>query len=151
MTDVRITGADQLADLSRALRTVGADERKGLRRELYRGIMRATKPLKKAAQDSAHANLPQRGGLAARVGKSKFRTKTTGGGQNVGVRITSSGGSGLDRGRLRHPVFGNRSVWVTQQVEPEWFTRPMRAGAPAVQREILQAMDDVAAKIARAV
>lgn len=154
MTTVRVTGAEQLASLSKALRSVAKDERKGLRRELYRGIMRATRPLKQAAQESARSTLPSSGGLAAAVARSKFKTKTAGGGANVGVRILATGGTdirAMDAGRLRHPVYGNRSVWVTQSVTPGWFTRPMEAGAGRVQVEILRAMDSVADQIGRSV
>jgi hypothetical protein len=28
----------------------------------------------------------------------------------------------LDRGRLRHPLFGNRRYWYMQAVRPGWFT-----------------------------
>ncbi len=150
--DVRITGAEQLAHLARELRRQG-EAGKGLRKELYKGIQRSTKPLKVDAKASAAANLPQAGGLADLVAASKLSTRTRGGGKNVGVRIVVTGKkvhdvAATDRGRLRHPVFG-RGKWVTQQIEPGWFTKPMEAGAGKVRRELLQAMERVARAIVR--
>lgn len=147
--DVRIRGAQQLGDLSKRLRAAGEDG-KGLRRELYRGIQRASKPLRAEAQQAARRELPQRGGLAAEVGRAKFSTRTRAG-RNPGVSIQAKGEAvrSTDRGFIRHPVFGNREVWVTQQVPPGWFTETMQAGAPRVRREILEAMENVAQQIAR--
>lgn len=148
--DVRITGADQLGDLGKRLRSAGEDG-KGLRKELYRGINRATKPAKADAKAAAARELPQRGGLARLVASSRFSTRTRTGGRNVGVSIVAKGTAvrTTDRGFLRHPVFGNREVWVTQRVDPGWFTETLQKSAPKVRREVLDAMRDVAEQIAR--
>ncbi len=151
--DLRITGAHQLGDLAKELRRQG-EAGKGLRRELYKGIQRSTKPLKADAKASAAANLPHGGGLADLVAASKLSTRTRGGGKNVGVRIVATGkkvhdAAATDRGRLRHPTFGRPRSWVTQQIEPGWFTKPMEAGAGKVRRELLQAMERVARAIVR--
>jgi hypothetical protein len=148
--ELRISGADQLGNLSKRLRAAGEDG-KGLRKELYRGIQRTTKPLKADARQAATQQLPSRGGLAAQVAKSKLSTRTRGGGRNVGVRIVANGDAArsTDRGVVAHPVFGNRGVWVRQVVLPGWFTDTMRAGAPAVRKELLQAMSIVARQVTR--
>jgi hypothetical protein len=54
----------------------------------------------------------------------------------------------LDAGRLTHPVYGNREVWRTQEVEPGWFTGPAEAAGPRVRDGIERALEDVAAKAA---
>jgi hypothetical protein len=38
---------------------------------------------------------------------------------------------------------------VTTRVTPGWFTKSMQDSAPKVRREILEAMNDVARRIAR--
>jgi hypothetical protein len=52
----------------------------------------------------------------------------------------------IDRGRIRHPVFGR---WVEdsegfkgvlQDVNPGWFSLPMRTASPAVRHEIVTAI-----------
>lgn len=148
--DLRIEGAEQLDRLSRELRAVG---NKDLRRDLYRGIQRATKPLKERAKDAARSKLPKRGGLNEFVAASKFATKTRGSGANVGVRITAAKAGhdvrSIDRGRLRHPVFGNRSVWVNQSVEPGWFSETIDDGAPVVRGELIEVIRDVARRLSR--
>lgn len=146
--NLEIRGANQLADLSKRLKAAGEDG-KGLRRELYRGIQRSTKPLKADARANT-SRLPQSGGLAALIAKGKLTTKTRAGGANVGVRIVAKGTAvrSTDKGLVRHRVFG-RDVWVTQPVPPGWFTDAMQAGAPQVRREVLDAMQTVARKIAR--
>lgn len=54
----------------------------------------------------------------------------------------------LDRGRLRHPLFGNRRHWYQQSVKPGWWSQSLqRAADDEVKREILQALDRVAAKV----
>ena len=149
--DLTIKGADQLGDLARALRAAG-DSGKGLKRELYRGLNRATKPLKAEARENAASRLPQSGGLAAQVAKSRLTTKILTG-RNPGVAIAGKSGSAAattDRGFVKHPVFG-RTPWVTQQVSGAgWFTDTMKSAAPTVRKELVQAIDNVADQIRKA-
>lgn len=152
-----MTGADQLAHVAKQLRAAGA-EGKAIRKELYAGLQRATKPLRADMITHAAATMPKRGGLSKRVARSKVSTRTTGGGRNVGVRITVKGpaktGGGqvdarsIDRGRLRHPTFGHRP-YVNQQVTPGAFSEPFDAAAPLVRKELVKAVDTVAKRLAR--
>lgn len=144
--DLRIQGADQLGDLAKRLRAAG-ESGKGLKRELYRGLNRATKPLRAEAQQAAASKLPQSGGLAARVAKSKFTTKTLTG-RDPAVAIVAKGtAASTDRGFVSHPVFGRPGSYVRQSVEGGWFTETMRDGAPAVRNELIDAMKAVADQI----
>jgi len=138
--ELRILGAHQLADLSKRLRAEG-EAGKGFRRDLYRGIQRSTKEPKAQTVRVAATTLPRRGGLAAEVAKAKLSTRTRGGGKNVGVQIVAKGRyiRSTDRGFIRG----------TQPVAPGWFTETLQDSAPAVRREILDAMRDVANRIAR--
>lgn len=68
----------------------------------------------------------------------------------AGIRVTATSRKGksidldsLDRGRLRHPLFGNRRHWYNQTVPAGWFTRPMAANADNVQRELEQAVREI--------
>lgn len=144
--DLRVEGAEQLEALARRLKEIGG---KDLRRALLRGIERAVKPVKAAALVSARESLPRKGGLNERVAKSRLSTKRRLSGQDVSVRLVASGGDlrRLDEGRVRHPVFGHRKVWVTQEVQPGWFSRPAEAAAPLVRQELLAVFDDVREQI----
>jgi hypothetical protein len=50
---------------------------------------------------------------------------------------------------FRHPVFGNREVWVHQKTKRGWFYRPQRAGATEYQAAIKRIMTDLAERLAR--
>jgi hypothetical protein len=53
----------------------------------------------------------------------------------------------LNRGKWRHPVFGNKENWVTQTSEPNWFDGTIKKHAPEVRREIKAQVDEVMRKI----
>jgi hypothetical protein len=142
---IEIKGAQQLASLSKALKVAGEKE---LQQELSKSITHAMVPLRAAAKTSALTTLPRRGGLNRRVARSSMRTRRS----QRGIRLEAKNEYALgqlDRGRVRHPVFGNRKVWVTQRVPPDWWTRPTDEAAPGVRAAISAAMDVVAAKIER--
>jgi hypothetical protein len=46
----------------------------------------------------------------------------------------------------RHPVFGNRNVWVPQTGSP-WFYPTLRAHTPAFRQAIVQAIRDTLDKL----
>lgn len=149
VVSVEVTGANQLAALAKALRQAGDKE---LQRELFRGLNRAVKPVREVAKASALAVLPSRGGFAARVARGKFVTQRRSGARVAGIRVVAKNTDRrVDQGRLRHPVFGNRGVWVTQQVTPGWWSRPTEALRPQVRDDLIKAMDDVAREISRRV
>lgn len=153
--DVRVTGAEQLAALAKDLRAAGDKE---LRRELMRGLQRAGKPMKAAARTAALTELPSRGGLAELVASSRWSVTTRSAGRGAGVRVAGRGlvnASGqeldlasLNRGRLRHPVYGRRGAWVNQRVKVGWFTDAMEVQADStVRAEVLAAISAVRDKL----
>lgn len=150
MADLKITGAEKLDVLARALKQYGD---KGLEKELYSALNRSTKPLRKNALKAAERKLPRTGGLNRRVAAAKTSVRRLNG-QGAGVRIVASGMEQLDlidKGRVRHPVWGNRGRWVNQPI-PEakgWFTDTMKDGADDVRRELVKAIDGVAIDLAR--
>lgn len=144
---IEIRGAEQLAALSKKLKAAGNRE---LQQELSHGILQAVKPVITAARESARSTLPRRGGLAARVANSSIRTMSPGGARFSGVRLQAKNQYSLgrlDRGINRHPVYGNRRVWVTQKVTPGWWTKPTKEAAPQARAQVEQAMQRVANKI----
>ena len=150
MSDLSITGAEKFEKVAKALKQAGDKE---LRKELYSAINRATKPMRAEAKKSAERNLPKTGGLNKRVAQARFSTRRRAG-RNPGVQIVAKGMGQLalmDRGRVRHPVYGNRKRWVNQPIPDAegWFTQPMEEGKLVAQKEIVRTLDDVAKKIAR--
>lgn len=147
MLDVEAQAPDRLVLVGKILKDLGD---KGLQRELYRGLNRASMKLKADAKAEAGRRLPQRGGLAKRVAGAKLSTRRRGG-RNPGVSIQAKGMAqlaGIDAGQVKHPVFGNRDVWVTQDITSGWFSEPMEAGRDEAAAAIGEALDDLAVKIA---
>lgn len=142
---IRLDDHGQIARVQRELRKFGSP---ATRKLYYGGLNRATKPMRARAKGEAIRILPKRGGLNARVAKTRLTTRSGGG----GVYVTSARRSqarSIDQGRVRHPVFGNRDVWSTTNVRTGWFTRPMLAGKPIARRELIEVFNAVAKDIAR--
>jgi hypothetical protein len=150
MVDVTVKSED-VANLVRAIRKHA--DAKALRRELYRGLNSATKGVRGEMIEAIPAALPRRGGLGARMQSMARSTTTAKGGKYAGVslRFRSSGYDirTLTGSRLRHPVFGNRRVWVEQTagVEPAVFMGEFDKQKPEIQRAIVEVLDEVARKV----
>ena len=151
MPEVRVTSQD-LVHLQRRLSAAGAG---GLRKELLRGFQVELKPAIPLVRASARENLPHGGGLADRVAGASFGVRTRLTGDSVGVRILGTGKAGarglraMNEGRLRHPVWGNRSVWADQSVKAGWFSDPLVARRPQYLSSVRRVMRDVAKKIGK--
>jgi hypothetical protein len=150
MPEVRVT-SDDVDRLVGAIRQHA--DAKALRRELSIGLNRATKHIRGQMIEVIPAALPKRGGLAAQMQSRTSGSITAKGGKWAGVslRFRSRGYDirTLTGRRLRHPVFGNRSVWVeqTEGVDSAVFTAEFEKQKPEIQRAIGRVMDDVARKV----
>lgn len=147
--DFEVRGADDFLKLSKALKHAGRTE---MRKGLHKGLRVAAKPLIPKARAEALRRLPKRGGLAQQVAKEPMRVQVRTG-NTPGVRIVvgkkRGGARAANRGVIRHPVFGNRDVFMDQKVRPGWFDDPLKASAPEVRRDLERAIDDVANQIVR--
>lgn len=142
--------ADELERLGKELRILGDKE---FRSSVYRGLSRAVKPLREVAKKTPHLipGLPKRGGLADVVargirGRGGVKSRRALSGRNVGISIsvTSAGHdiAAMDRGRLRHPVWGRqRGIWVNQTTQPGFFTKPMTEAAPDARKQVAEEID----------
>lgn len=126
--------------IASALRSAGT---KDLRRELRKIVSEETKPTRRKIRQSAVDSLPKRGGLnkwAARTPSvnTDFRDRSAG----VRIRMQKKGHdiAALNRGRLRHPVFGDRKDWVTQSISPGFFDTPIREDSDDLKRRIVAAL-----------
>ena len=120
-----------------------------LRRAARRNAVIVANPAVAAVRASARANLPKRGGLNEWVAGGRYTVSVLTGPRTAGVAIrgTKSGHDlrTIDRtGRVRHPVYGNRSAWATTQVQPGYFTRPLKAMHPVLRVAFLAAMREAA-------
>lgn len=148
-------GPYQLRLLSKRLREAGT-EGQGLRRELYKAINEAARPL--AAQiksaENLRSHMPNKYAdvLAADLNVSAGKR----GGRDPGVTIRARTGKGhkrkvglLDQGVIVHPVYGNREHWVkqTRGMHPGFFDDPAKKAAPQIRKQVGQAMSVVAKRI----
>lgn len=146
MPSLKITGGGQFHVVAMKLRDAAHDD---LEREILQALEKASVPLRKDAKASALKRLPQRGGLNVLVAESIMTVRRRAG----GITVVAKGMTQLaktNNGEIRHPVYGNRGAWVTQQIPlaKDWFYKPFHDGAGKISRELKQALDEVARKIA---
>lgn len=145
-SEFKIKGSEDLLELSKKLKE-SADT--GLSRKLNKGIREGTAPIPAAIRASELARLPKRGGLAARIASGKIVTRIRKTQRNPGVTIEAIDSydiKSIDRGRIRHRVFG-RNVWVNQKVEPGTISEPVEKLEPVVRERVSQAMKDIAEEL----
>jgi len=151
--DLTIVGADKFGKLAKALREYGD---KDLRRDLYAGINRAVKPLTADVKARTPMFLPN--SYAVELAKSLRVKVRRRGGRDPGVKLRAvaktKGGrernlTALNRGRLRHPLYGNRSHWFNQPVRAGWWDQPLLEGSDEVRRQIVSVIDDIGNKLDR--
>lgn len=86
--------------------------------------------------------------IAATVGRGGWiRVKVRG--QARGRRKLRDLGALDVRGALRHPVYGQGTVWSTTQVRPGLWSRPVDAHTPTIINEVGAAVDRVAGQLER--
>lgn len=148
--DFAIHGAEEFLRLSKALKAAGRVE---MRKQLNQGLRDGAKPLIPQARAAARRELPHEGGLAELVARAPMRVQVRTGVRTAGVRVVvgknRSGARAANRGLIRHPVFGNREVWVNQKVPSGWFDDTMRAGAPVVRPALERAITNTLEQIVR--
>lgn len=145
---VRVEGGAQLRELSIRLRAAGELE---LRKNMLRNIRAATTPAKGAVRQAELSQLPHGGGLNTWVASGRITTRIYLGVRTSGVvvRQTKPGKSNrnlrrMDRGTVRHPVFGDRQRWVEQQIPAGWWSDTLRRFEPAAAGAALKAMYETA-------
>jgi hypothetical protein len=149
--EVTLRGSDDVDALVRRIRTHA--DAKAIRKELYSGLNRVTKGVREDMRASIGPSLPNRGGLASLVMAKASLTTSATAGRNAGVRIRARHKEydlkRLNQGRLRHPVFGNRAVWVeqTEGINPGFLDDSFEKQKPEITRGIQRVLDDIARKV----
>ncbi|MEO3923013.1 hypothetical protein ABGB07_03905 [Micromonosporaceae bacterium B7E4] len=145
--EVQLAAGD-LASVRRALKQVGDQ---GLGKQMAKQLRAATRPLAKEIRAEVPKAMPS--GYAPVLSKSlRFRQSIKEARQTATVvyRVYADGQTErrdlptLNRGRLRHPVYGRRrQPWVNQRVRPGVVDRPVDRLAPQVGREMAAVLDYV--------
>jgi hypothetical protein len=150
--DLRIEGSEKLGALSDALRRYGTA---GLEKELFDGIERAVQPLVAAVKKSLKTYLPDRYAEAVAVSLVERAVRLAG--SNPGVRLTASAKTrrgkqrdlvSLNKGRLRHPLYGDREWWFDQEVKKGFWDEPLLDESDAVREELVKVLDNIARELA---
>lgn len=152
--------AGDLQALAKAMRAEedGKALRKDLSRELKEILAPAVADAKSAANAMpsaglAHDGEPLRAAIAKRISGEVRMT-----GRATGVRVKARR-KGMPRGfehapkrtnaagGWRHPVFGNKDVWVQQAGDPHWFDDALRDHKAPAQRAVVDALDRMRRRI----
>lgn len=149
----RVTTGPEWKRVEQALRRIDANAADDFKHRLRTGAGRLADETRRAVLQIP-VTTTQRSGLRGRVAKG------------VGVKITSTGvqittsmnqrdernlPAYLDaRDGWRHPVFGNRSVWVRQTTGGSWFTEVIQDGQPELEQELTEVWEDAARFISEA-
>ena len=150
---VRVTGSVQLHQIMERLKETGNE---GLGKGMAAGLRLAASQLKPAVLAEVPKAMPP--GYAPVLSRSlQFRTtvrdfkhvarvtwRVYGDGRREKRDVPS-----LNRGTLRHPLFGNRQWWVDQRVRRGFVDRPADRLGPEVRRQMQMVIDQVADKITR--
>jgi hypothetical protein len=119
-------------------------------RELGSELHQEAEPIPAAVRAAAHNLLPEAGGLAGLVADSRMGVSVQTSTREAKVTVAAVSGMDLpriDKGRVRHPVFGNREHWETQSVPPGFFTRTVLARAAGFRSAAERAVQRFADKI----
>lgn len=150
----KISGRTQLREMAAKL-AVEAPAK--LEASLLKGTREALKPLKADLQAEAAAKMPKRGGYNRTLSRSiKVSTRVSGGKVvNATVTITASGKRenrdlpALNRGLLRHPLFGRRRHWYAQRVPRGVVDKPVDRTRDRVVEAARKAADDYVKTLAK--
>ena len=152
MTEVVLggNGPRQLAEVAARLKAAGPAGKR-LDRQMRKALREAAQPVKDAIPEGAGLDLPQRGGLAARVASELgMSVSVRPGGASPTVKIRAKHSYDIRRmerdGRLRHPTYGHRP-WVAQSVRAGWLERAAQAKAPEARRNVEAVLEDFARQI----
>lgn len=144
---------DGLERVARAYR----DGDKILRRAITKSLRDVAKPLGEAIIREGAEGLPHSGGLSATIrdnGRVTVTASLTGSSPKVTIGLSNRQGiqmASLDKGSLRHPVYGHRSAWVLQSIRAHLFTDAFTSSPQVarVQAAALEAMEATVRDIAR--
>ncbi|QTD96966.1 hypothetical protein [Streptomyces cyanogenus] len=150
---IEIRTGEELRRISAQLRRLDNPE---LKKRFRKELRAVAKPLVPLVRESIR-NIPsKRGyspeGLRAQMAKAvRVEVRTTGKDANVSIRVDgrkmpthmrSLPSMAEGKKRWRHPVFGNREVWVTQTSRP-YFYKVVRPAGAASRRAVNRVLDGI--------
>lgn len=128
---------------------------KAIAKRVRTSIREAARPIGQDVVVQGADPMPSRGGLRARLrqGQVSLRASRSGVAMTLSDRAGDKLG-GLDRGTLRHRVFG-RNSWVAQRVPAGSYRRALERQGPRlaarVRSGLQRALDDIAREATRGI
>jgi hypothetical protein len=165
--EVRIEGAARLHRLAAQIRTEG---RKDLSREMGRALSKAAEPISESVSKEAEKVMPNSGGYRELLtGSLKHKLSRRLAGQQARVVITTYADGtkerrdvvALNKGNLRHPVFGrsrkiktgNRAgtllanPWAVTKIRSGFHDRGTANAMDQAQAALMEVVDDFTARL----
>jgi hypothetical protein len=164
MVEVRIDGGARLRQVAADIRATGD---KGLGRQMSRALDATTKPISAAIKAEAMRVMPESGGYREALTKSlRHRTSQRTAGRTAQLKlITYADGTGqrrdvesLEKGELRHPVYGRSrnvrgkrvpSPWAVTRIRPGFHERGTKNAGDEAGQRLGAVLDDFAARLAK--
>ena len=154
---IELRRSRDLQRISRELRGMDSPE---LKKRFRKELRAAAAPLVPKVRSSIRSIPSNRGyspdGLRGALAKAvKLEVKTAGRQAGVAIRVDgrkmpshmkSLPSMVEGKKRWRHPVFGNREVWVTQEAHP-YFYSALRVAGPASRRAVIRVLDGISRDI----
>lgn len=147
---LNVRGAEELDKVARVLTEKGNSA--ALKRRMSKALRAGADPIKREQAENLASRLPKRGGAAATIGgESRITVRTSYTKATVDIVDSWKGHSmpAIDRGVLRHPVFGNRKRWSNTKVPRGLLTKPFLRHRRTVRLAMLREMNALAEEIAR--
>lgn len=121
---------------------------KSVARSLRKRLREAGKPLSEGMIEDGPDGLPSSGGLADWLRQSKGTVSIMQ--ARLEIKLSRGGKHDLgaiNRGMVRHPVFGNLRAWVGQPVEAGTYDKAFEQHADKALPEIERVLDDIMREI----
>lgn len=152
MGDIEINDHGEFLRVAKALHVQGTAGQ-GLRKELRQQLKEAASPMESAVLAHVAQYLPS-GYAPVMAAGLKVRPSQSLRGSGAGLKLSaySKGVTRrrhirvIDRGTLRHPVYGNREAWVSQRVKPGFWSEVLSKSDVPLDK-IREAIRNVANKL----
>lgn len=142
-----IAGVTELGVVARQARLAGGK----ILPDMRRGLSKLGPSAKKVVVAQVEAKMPKSGGYAGVLAKAiRVRTRSDLGFTTAGITlVTYADGKGarrdvgsLNRGVLRHPVYGRRRrAWIAQRVPPDFWDDAMDKTSDDAQQRVREVLD----------
>jgi len=138
--------AEDYTRISQALREASDG---GLRKSLTAEMSKVAQPYGRFILAKGASQLPKHGGLSyliagGRVGVQVSTLRAT-------ISLPGHDTKSIDKGVVRHPVFGDKKVWRQQAVPVGVFSTPFRQETAPIAAALRRAAETVIDQIARGV